>query len=760
MLTLQTRLDELDLAYSELLGFGDEEISAADAAQKLKLEHAIKQVKAELAKVRDAAKGKRVKFVPAPVQDTQESTDVVVDVPVTYASDGEESWEDYASNSSHAEDEAVSSQPLLPDVDTWEEHVEDFRANSMMAIDAAYKAYSTCLRGETDNETALRVLDNTVDGLNNSANALSRSRDYVMPKGPLDELSAHRTRAMSVIMGYRDALLGNPGYFHNAQAWDALIPDDERSPLTVPPTDVQQELLRGIQFKMDFGEKPEMCQKASHVVMNSSAVVTACMVFMKAAKFARAAAVTNPKANVCVVDVGSGYNGVQALKMLARNRANVTAGLYYHAMIPQVDEADKARIEKLHVADDFTNMNYLPSTRQLVSGRISYCHHKLSECSCLKHFDVVKAVSNHVMYYFRQADYENLFQHTSAIDCACHIPKVGETIPCDAPEYEWLDAKRHGSMLQRLKSRFRESVTGVPEVVMRPLKQGETTYRHVDIGYLIEKGGMHVSSFSRQVEDVVVDGKVPWKALKTWAMGSVAPIATGALIGGVLGGLAAGVSYVAATASAAELCATLACHRRFNTEAPWEADHTVRMRVVSSYGTPAGEELAHVVRVTCEAPSDLVPGLRESVQIDPAELPRATSALAMAGDNRKSRLHVAATLVRDGVNTVRVKHTVTHAARLVNYLDSYLSGQPPWQSSRQLPSAFIFLLPALAATQKLTSQTTALLRPHMMRYGVTALSQLSNSTLFPVICFLLWLGPLYLAACWVGLRLWALAVRD
>jgi hypothetical protein len=715
-------------------------------------------LKAELAKERGHVKGKSVKFVPA-------TRDTFGDEPAAQISDVQETsddecWEDVTSTSSRMEDVAESSQPLVPEVETWEELIDDYAQEAHVAIDAAYRTFSTCMRHETEPDTAVQVLDGLMDGLTQFANSCSKAGSYLMPLPMVGRVSEQRTQAMSIIMGYRDAIRGDPGYHHNAAAWDRLIPDDPKDNLVIPPADVQNELLRGIPFSMQFDDKPEVCQKPSHLMMNSTAIVTATMIFMKAAKFARAAAAVNPKQDVCVLDVGSGYNGVQALKLLSRNRANVAAGLFYHAMLPQVDIADKARMEKLRAADDFTTMNYLPSTQQLVPGRISYCHHKLAECDCLRHFDVIKAVSNHSVYYFRQADYENLFQYTGTIDCSCHIPKVGETIPCDAPEYEWVDAKRTGSVLQRFKSRFRESVTGIPEVVMKPLKHGETTYRHVDIGYLLEKGGMHLSSHSRVVEDIVVDGKLPWTAIKTWAAGAVAPIVTGTLLGGVVGGMAAGVSYVAATASAAQMCATLACHRRFNTEAPWESDATVRMRVVSSYGAPDGEELAHVVRVTREKPSELVPGVRESVQISSAELPRATSALAMAGDTKKSRLHVAATLVRDGLNTVHVKHTVQHAARLVNYLDSYLNDHPPWPSSRQSPSAFIFLLPALAATQRLTSQTTALLRPHMTQLGVTALSQLSNSSLFPLICFLFWLGPLYLAACWVGMRLWALAVRD
>jgi hypothetical protein len=50
ILTLQTQLDKHDLALAELMGFGDEEISPADAQNKKKIEHAITQLKAELAK--------------------------------------------------------------------------------------------------------------------------------------------------------------------------------------------------------------------------------------------------------------------------------------------------------------------------------------------------------------------------------------------------------------------------------------------------------------------------------------------------------------------------------------------------------------------------------------------------------------------------------------------------------------------------------------------------------------------------------------
>lgn len=453
--------------------------------------------------------------------------------------------------------------------------------------------------------------------------------------------------------------------------WERVQQEQDFSKATLNTTQLQEKLLSEIQVSFPFtSEKPAFAQVASHPVMNATRIVASTFTYMSAAKRARVWAERHQAKHAVVIDVGAGSFGAERLTMLKGDNRN--ASIFVHAMIPIEDTADVARWTRNLRSEAFLSWNNVGETGIVNRERFNYCHHLARDCTCMAMYDHVEAVAIHSAYYFNEADFRNICTQAQSVECALHIPVLGQTLPLQAPEYKWEDGAQVGSLLQRARAKATKWFTGVDEVLLQPLRLAGRTYRHQDIGQIVANGGFHTShqtaALAAQHETLgciaKLYGGVMCKA--TAAAFATSIVFPGPPVMKVVGAVATGVMAVAATA----ITSRALLKSRYCAEPAPYFDATIVATVKASYELEATrEDMVHVITFSKEAPTVLTPNPTTSVTVNQDGLSRTMQQLMLAPDTMAARCQAAALLLRERVPVNQVRDTVQHAYHLTkNYL--------------------------------------------------------------------------------------------
>lgn len=542
------------------------------------------------------------------------------------------------------------------------------------------------------------------------------------------------------------------------ECWEEHCPADEISYIIpdLNATEVRKKLLGNTKLITPFIDQgEEVTQSASHPQMHASRVAPAMLMYTNAAKKARAILEANPNARPCVVDMGAGAFGGEKLLTLKRDARN--AGIYVHAAIPSVDNADHDRVARMRLNPTFISWNNVSVTHQVSSKRLNWCSHKARDCNCLARYTHVFVLCVHSVYYFTQRDFENIFKYTATFESLEHIPSVGNTVPTDKPEYVWEDASQQGSKAKygfwgRVAAGVKAAVTQTTQVRLQPLVTAATTYHHPDNGERIRRGGFHPNTWTRTVDDVLeTNGK-----LAAFALG----VATAGAVGGLLGSLGksalssiGAAAYGAASSLAMTTAAATFVKWDSMQEAPWlPGQYTVEASIASSYQNPEQEQLAHIVRYArLERGTRLEPRVIESEQVDRQEVGRVAAALLSANDTAqqtRSQRMMSAVLLRDGKPAKLIKGTIHQAKRIADFLFPPPPDvrRPPWLLKGSLALLCQPLVSGLSKTA--ASATAAALCPAKWYQPAKITFLLWNISPMTVI-YLLCAAPLHLVGLWL-----------
>lgn len=470
-------------------------------------------------------------------------------------------------------------------------------------------------------------------------------------------------------------------------SWEELCPEGEAN-YEVPDmssTEVREKFLGNVKLSTPFvTEVEEVVQSASHPQMHASRVAASLMMYMNAAKKARALVQRDPTKKVAIVDMGAGAFGGEKLLLIKQNPQN--AAVYVHAAIPTADTEDQHRVTRMRTNPTFMSWNDVSVTHQPVPTRLNWCRHKARDCTCMALYDVVFVVCVHSSYYFTQADFERIFQHTSSFEALEHIPELGVAVPVDKPEYVWEDSTKQGnhakySVAARLANKVREAVTWTKQVRLQPLVTAATTYHHPDNGESLRRGGFHPNLWARTVDNVLeTDGK-----LAAFAAGVAAAGAIGGLVGS-LGQSAAVCVGAAAKGALSSLALTTAAAAFVKWDSgqptPWlPGPYTVEKSIASSYENGTGDQTCHIVRYyKLERGTRLEPRIVQAEVRRQEEVGRVAAAIAVTDNTPRTERMMAAVLLRDNVPARAVKGTLAQAKRVVDFLFPAPPDvrRPPW----------------------------------------------------------------------------------
>jgi len=373
-----------------------------------------------------------------------------------------------------------------------------------------------------------------------------------------------------------------------------------------------------------------------------------------------------------VVDVGAGSFGAE--QMHTFRKCPDMKGVAAMCLIPEADSSDAERITRLQANPIFKTFNYVPETKMIKTDVVNYCHHKASECTCMAYADNVFPVCIHSAYYLKQADLRNIFKKANSMETLVHMPEVGMGIPLSKPEFQWLDATEEGTKTQRWKSKFKELLTGVKQVVMKPVQTGGTTYRHNDIAQIVKGGGIHLSPSADEAERLSDD---PLK---------VAAHLAGAFAGGFVGGflltsglstkykVGAGLCAGAALVAGKAMRVINAGASAYLPDPPADAESTLTTVPLKAFVESESKDvLAHVVKFVKSKPSELEERVIAVKSVNPEAVSTATSTLLLAPDTEKSKRQTAATMLRNG-HKVKVTHdSMEQAVVMAKYLNGALT---------------------------------------------------------------------------------------
>jgi hypothetical protein len=552
------------------------------------------------------------------------------------------------------------------------------------------------------------------------------------------------------------------------ESWEELV-DDERNFPEVSRDKSVTELLLGktILAFPDFhesmtGESAYQVEQ-QHPQLNASRIVTSTMMYVSAAKNAMAAyRAAGGVGKPVVFDIGAGSFGAERLQFLKQGRGGKYDDLCLHASIPDADSEDHNRLERFRRSPRFMTYNYVPQTRRVFANRFNYCHHKASECDCLKYYteNMRYVVAVHSAYYFEQSDYEKILSYVPFFEAAVHLPQVGQTTPLDVPEYVWEDTEKVGAsggaptFLERLSWGTRRLLRGIGSVRMRPVKLGGTTYVHEDIHRYVAAGGFHCYKANLITEPLTRgDGSTLKAGLMLFGASAALSMIT-CPFASMFARSAVGVFNGLQAVALAALTAGFNNRRKMWTQPLPDCSKTVHIIVKSAYGKKDSEPLVTVLKVAGRKPSRLVPNTTDSEQIDKEQVKRATASLALAGDQPKSRLQVAARLCRDGLPIKRVKDTVQHAARCVRFL-GWGTDPPPAPTLPRILAAAASLPFASAASQRARSTLLAACPTTSARFAARALFLGSILTYADIMQLFLLFLPMWLVTTCVVTALWA-----
>lgn len=507
--------------------------------------------------------------------------------------------------------------------------------------------------------------------------------------------------------------------------------------------------LGSAQFAIDQG----------HPQLLASRTAAAYVLYSSAAKKARRhyeiqkAAHPGVELKPVVFDYGAGSFGAERIQMLKTGKGSKNGPLYLHASIPEVDYADKARLDKLREQRRFPAYNYVPETRIVVRDRLNYCHHLARDCDCMKYYTegLRFPVAVHAAYYFQQRDYDKILSYAPILEAAVHIPRPGHTIPLDKPEYVWDDPRVIGpdgkpaSVVDRVKFAFKEFISGVPSVRMRPIRTGGTVYEHEDIGHYIVAGGFHSYPTNAVLDDYVSSTRSTLAGGATvFASAAVAAFIGAAFSSPVVALTTAAVAGINAVCMAAA-CAAVNKRRRFWRSPCPDATATIQFYVKNQLKLENAEPLVSILSVNKVRPTKLIPQCCESEQVDPTHLGRATSSVCLAGDSVKTRFQVAARMSLEGLPLKKIRDTVSHAVRCVNFLGWGQEPPPRPPSSVQLLCAGLSLPYACAASRAAKSTLLAASPTTLQRFAVRALYLGSALTFGDLISLVIFFLPIHYA---------------
>jgi hypothetical protein len=414
-------------------------------------------------------------------------------------------------------------------------------------------------------------------------------------------------------------------------------------------------------------EAPEFEQNASHVQMNTTRLVGATHVYLKARKLALQVKQDYPSKRVGIVDIGAGGFGITTLSRL--KALGGMDNICIHAMSPVMDHQDLDRRAKSKPCAGYS-INDMKHGRPMAGRTVNVCTHKCRDCTCLAKYDHIVAVSVHAAYELLQVDFDNLFCHTERLWSVEHVPEIGADIPTQEPEYRWERAEdsRNVGFLGRAKARFYKMMTGHSLVTLTPLRRNCTTYSQVNTRPRIENGGFQSHPLFGVAETLVEN---PWSCMKVMtALGVTAATTSflttpGDITVRTACGVIAGLMTVAGTVAATRLS-----HSAIATGVPIPGTtYTVHAKETTTYCLAADHDpLVSIMMYTRSEPGPLFPNNLEQIEQDAEHVGRVAATIAMAGNTDKAKAQAAAVLFRDRVPVRIIRGTLYHASRMVNYL--------------------------------------------------------------------------------------------
>lgn len=234
-----------------------------------------------------------------------------------------------------------------------------------------------------------------------------------------------------------------------------------------------------------------------------------------------------------LLDIGGGRAGIQSAAKFLDLRSNqaVLHGcpdpasrdkpvFYVHVQFPIVASADVARAEILEDPVLEPKLNFVPEFGPQY-GKVNYCHHKLSECECLRDYDRFVPIAVHSLYYLGEADWMQLYKVAPevVVRAVVHLPPAQGTsvLPVSKPEFRFLPIEQTTDLVttwDRWQAAARRVLYGESTVLMVPLASNGTVYRHDSMAWLAA-GGRHVSRWSMGLDRMTRAGPL---AVLTYAV--------------------------------------------------------------------------------------------------------------------------------------------------------------------------------------------------------------------------------------------------
>lgn len=213
--------------------------------------------------------------------------------------------------------------------------------------------------------------------------------------------------------------------------------------------------------------------------------------------------------NVLLYDIGGGRMGLESLHVLLPRIVSAAGPnacrVFAHVSTPAAASGDLGRSSSIRPALDKLNSVATNESKNVTTGCVNFCEHRLGDCTCTAGFGTVLPISVHSLYYIQEWEWVAFAERVGGsveVACAIHRPSESGLIPADTPEFIWLSAKEAPQFYgwhERLLSGVRRILLNDPVVTMAPLGQAGTVYQHPVCNWL-QFGGKHISPFSAAVD--------------------------------------------------------------------------------------------------------------------------------------------------------------------------------------------------------------------------------------------------------------------
>jgi hypothetical protein len=391
----------------------------------------------------------------------------------------------------------------------------------------------------------------------------------------------------------------------------------------------------------------------------------------------------------CVFDVGSGSSGLRKALRL-RNEVVGADKVFWHCSFPIAGPQDLTRRTTLAAREKGVSIsdwiNWVDQTGVIRLDRINACSHKAAECTCMKRYSYLSVMSVHSCYYFSQADWDNIFNHTTTMQTVVHIPEeTGVAVPTYAPEFRW-DSCRSWAALQSIGlSNWSLIMTkgfllNQEPIVFEPVNTHGTRYYHSDPRILYQSGGFHAVPGYSFVEQATSS----WTGLATLIAGTVAATK---LAGTALRRFGVPMPKCVAAAAAVGLFAYIR-HSRHCVEPGYGTDYTVHVQPGTSF-EHKGEQLSQTYLMIKTQPAPLEPRMTHSYFVNEAIEQEVMSNLMLASGKTDDKFDMAvrsakATALRRGCTAPVAKAIVERCIGSVDYLNCQGPSSKPMRSTQGL----------------------------------------------------------------------------